>query len=81
MEFLTNSILYSMLQTHRELLRSYGGTDITNKPVKVKKSFHYERILTAMGDVLIQAGTRLKAYSYRKVASQEASAPTFMIML
>ncbi len=81
MEFLTYSMFCTMLETHREILRRYGDTDIASQTIVVKKSHYFERTLTALGEMLIQVGTRLKAYSYRKAVSQEPSAPTFMIML
>ncbi len=81
MEFLTYSMFCTMLETHREILRRYGPTTIASNSIVVKKSHNFERIVTALGEMLIGVGTRLKAYSYRKAASQEASAPTFIIML
>ena len=39
------------------------------------------RILPALGEALIHAGNRLKAYSYHQPTSEEATAPTFLLML
>ncbi len=81
MEFLNFSMLYSMLETHHELLRRYGGSDLASDYIVVKKSHRFEHTATAFGEMLIRLGTWLKEYSCRKAASQEASAPTFIIML
>ncbi len=40
-----------------------------------------ERALSTLGETLIRLGTSLKEHSYHKLTSEEASAPTFLIML
>ena len=81
MEFLTFSMVYTMLQTHHELLRRSRANDIAGQPVCMSKSHYFAQAMTALGETLIRVGTRLKEHSYRRQASEEASAPTFMIML
>lgn len=40
-----------------------------------------ERALSSLGEMLIRLGTNIKEHSYHKLTSEEASAPTFLIML
>ncbi len=80
MEFLTFSMIYTMLQTHQELLRRYPASMASQADV-VKKTHYLERAMTALGELLIRVGTRLKEHSYRRLPSEEASAPNYLIML
>ncbi len=81
MEFLTLSMVYTMLQTHQELLRRSRANDIAVQLVDASESHFFARAMTVLGELLIRLGTWLKQHSYRRLASEEASAPTFMIML
>ncbi len=81
MEFLTFSKVYALLQNHPDLLQQYGASNMANQHVKVKTSHNIERLMAAVGELLIRAGTWLKEHSCRRLASEEASAPTFLIML
>ena len=40
-----------------------------------------ERAIPSFGDMLIRAGMMIKAHSTRRLTSEEASAPSFLIML
>jgi hypothetical protein len=57
--------------TMRQALRQSG---ITNPNVM-------DRSLTWLGDALIRAGTILKGHAYTRLTAEEASAPSFLIML
>ncbi len=39
------------------------------------------RALTSLGDLLIRVGTRLKYRTYTRLTTEEASTPSFLIML
>ncbi len=80
MEFLTFSMIYSMLQTHQELLRRYHANRASQAEL-AEKAHYLERATTALGELLIRVGTRLKEHSYRRLPSEEASAPNYLIML
>ncbi len=81
MEFLTFSMVYALLQTHHDLLQRYGPGNLANQPVLVKQSHNLDRAMAALGEMLIRAGTWLKEHSIRRLTADEASAPTFLIML
>jgi hypothetical protein len=57
---------------------SSSAADMTSG--KLKPSLG-ERILSGLGDALCRFGTKIKKYSRRKLASDEASTPTYLIML
>jgi hypothetical protein len=40
-----------------------------------------DRLATSLGDWLIRVGTRLRDRTYNRLTTEEASAPSFLIML
>ncbi len=77
MDILTDS----MLQINYESMRSRGDSLPQLRSLNAVKPPFTHRTLSAFGDLLCRAGTHLKEYSYKRLNSEEASAPTFLIML
>jgi hypothetical protein len=66
---------------HQEFIRREASLHLALKQSGMANPHLIERVLPALGDALCRLGTRLKEHSYRKLTSEEASAPTYLIML
>ncbi len=77
MDFSNNDVI----QIHQEFIRQETSLHLALKQSGISNPPISKRALAALGEALIRAGTRLKEHSYHKLTSEEASAPTFMIML
>jgi len=69
------------IQIHDEFMLREASLRLALKQSGLVEPQLMERVLSKLGESLIQLGTRLKEHSYRKMTSEEASAPTFLIML
>lgn len=77
MDLLKSDTIY----IHQEFLRRETSLHLALKQSGMVKPPLFDRVLPALGERLIQIGNRMKEHSYRKLTSDEASAPTFLIML
>ena len=77
MDILNNDTVH----IHQELINQEASLHLALKQSGMVNPRLTERILPILGDFLCRLGTRLKEHSYHKLTSEEASAPTFMIML
>jgi hypothetical protein len=66
---------------HQEFIRREASIRLALKQSGLIKPPLLNRVLPVFGDALIRVGNRLKEHSYRQPTSEEASAPTFLIML
>jgi hypothetical protein len=77
MDYLENEIL----QIHQESIRREAYLRQVIRQSGMLLPPFIDRVSTFMGDLLIRLGTRLKERAYTKLTTEEASAPTFLIML
>ena len=70
-----------MIHVHQEFIRRESSIHLALKQSGMINPPIIDRFLPAIGDFLCRVGTRLKEHSYHKLTSEEASAPTFFIML
>lgn len=77
MEILTNDSIH----IHQEFVRREASLRLALKQSGLIDPSIVARILPAVGETLIRIGTRLKEHSFRKLTPEEASTPTFLIML
>ncbi len=77
MDYLVNL----QIQYDLELLRREALQRQILKQAGLIKPPLYDRILTWTGEVLIKIGMKLKEMPERKLITEEASVPTFLIML
>jgi hypothetical protein len=66
---------------HQELIHRETSLHLALKQSGLANPHFAARMLPVLGDALCRIGTKLKEHSYRKLTSEEASAPTYMIML
>lgn len=69
------------IQIHQESIRRETNLWQALKQSGMVNPALIDRALPALGETLIRLGTRLKEHSYHKLTSEEATAPTFLIML
>jgi len=69
------------VQMHQEGIRSEAIIRQALKQSGITNPNLMDRSLTWLGDVLIRAGTILKGHAYTRLTAEEASAPSFLIML
>jgi hypothetical protein len=69
------------IQIHQEVIRRETGLRLALWQSGIVKPGFIDRALPTLGETLIRIGTRLKERSYPKLTSEEASVPTFLIML
>jgi hypothetical protein len=69
------------VQIHQEAIRSEANIRQALMRSGLTKPSMGDRIITWLGDALIRTGTSLKQRSYTRLPAEEASAPTFLIML
>jgi hypothetical protein len=69
------------ISIHQEFIRREASIHLALKQSGLVNPPLLNRVLPALGEVLIRLGNRLKEQSYRQPTSEEATAPTFLIML
>jgi hypothetical protein len=69
------------IRLHQEFIRREANINLALKQSGMVNPTLAERILPALGDFLCRVGTRLKQHSYHRLASEESSAPTYLIIL
>jgi len=72
---------YELMKMHLETIRREADTRLAIKRAGLSVSSLSERVLPFFGEMLIQLGTRLKERAYTRLTTEEASAPSFLIML
>jgi hypothetical protein len=72
---------YEMIEIHQEGIRHEA---YFRKALRQCGKFHQPivaRGFSMLGDTLIRMGTKLKEHAYSRVPAEEASVPTYLIML
>ena len=69
------------IHIHQEFIRREASLRLALKQSGMANPPIFQRVLPSLGEAMIRVGTRLKEHSYHKLTSEEASAPTFLIML
>ena len=69
------------IRIHQESIRRETSLRHALKQSGIANSALIDRALPALGETLIRVGTRLKEHSDHKLTAEEASLPTFLIML
>ncbi len=70
-----------IVSIHQEFIRREASLQLALRQSALSDPTLRERVFTAVGDLLCRAGTTLKHQSRRRLTAEEASAPTFLIML
>jgi len=76
-----DNIVNDAIQIHQESIRRESGLQQALKQSGMVDPALIERAIPALGDALIRVGTRLKDHSFHKLTAEEATVPTFLIML
>ena len=74
-------LINDTIQIHDEHMLREASLRLALKQSGLVEPPLMERTLSTLGETLIRLGTKLKEHSYKKLTSDEASAPTFLIML
>ncbi len=69
------------IQYDLEMLRRETVQKQALKHAGLVQPAFYDRIITEIGEILIHIGMKLKEMPERKLNTEEASVPTFLIML
>jgi len=69
------------VQIHQEGIRREANIRQALRQSGLIKPHIIDRGVTLLGDTLIRMGTRLKEHAYTRVTAEEASVPSFLIML
>jgi hypothetical protein len=69
------------IQIHQEVIRREANFRQTLRQSGIVNPPLMDRGLTLLGNTLIRMGTRLKERAYTRLTAEEASVPTYMIML
>jgi hypothetical protein len=69
------------VQIHQEGIRHEASIRQALKQSGLIEPHIIDRAFTLLGDTLIHMGTRLKEHAYTKITAEEASVPSFLIML
>jgi hypothetical protein len=69
------------IQIHQESIRRETSLRQALRQSGMANPALIDRALPALGETLIRVGTRIKEHSYHKLTAEEASLPTFLIML
>ncbi len=77
MENLENEFIH----IHQETIRREALNTRVLKQSGIIAPHSVDRALTSLGDLLIRVGTRLKYRTYTRLITEEASTPSFLIML
>lgn len=72
---------YDTIQIHYEFIRRETSLHLLLEQSGMVRPSITDRVMAKLGEALVRLGTRLKEQSYHKLSAEEASAPTFMIML
>ena len=70
-----------LIQIHQEVIRREVNIRQALRRSGMATPHMIDRGLTLLGDSLIRLGTRLKDRTYPRLATEEASAPTYLITL
>ncbi len=70
-----------MINIHQEFIHREASLHLALKQSGLIEPPLVKRFLPALGDAMCRIGTRLKEGSGHKLSAEEASAPTYMIML
>ena len=70
-----------LIQIHQEVICREASLRQALRQSGMVNPTLIERALPAFGETLIRVGTWLKEHSYHQLTSEEASVPTFFIML
>ena len=70
-----------LIQIHQEVIRREVNIRQALRQSGMATPHMIDRGLTLLGDSLIRLGTRLKDRTYPRLATEEASAPTYLITL
>jgi hypothetical protein len=68
-------------EIHQEFIRREASIRLALKQSGLINPPLLNRALPSFGEILIRLGNRLKEHSYHQLSSEEATAPTFLIML
>ena len=77
MELLNNDTI----KLHDESMLREASLHLALKQSGLANPALLDRALAALGETLIRVGNQLKEHAYQKMTADEASAPTFLIML
>ena len=69
------------LQVHQEEIRREARLRLALRQAGLIQKRTIDRGFTMLGDLLIRMGTRLKEHAYSGIPTEEASAPSYLIML
>jgi hypothetical protein len=69
------------IQIHQEVIRREASLRQAFRQSGLVNPALIDRASTALGETLIRIGTRLKDHSYPRLTAEDASVPTFLIML
>ncbi len=70
-----------IIRMHQEEIRREACIQRAIRQSGLARPSLISRVLPALGDVMIRMGTRLKQHAYPAMKADEASVPTFLIML
>jgi hypothetical protein len=70
-----------MIHIHQEFIQREASLHLALEQSGLLEPPLFRRFLPALGDAMCRIGTHLKEGSGRKLSADEASAPTYMIML
>jgi len=77
MENLEHEFVY----IHQELIKREALTSQALRQLHAELPPFIDRASTSMGDLLIRIGTRLKDRTHTKMTTEDASSPSYLIML
>jgi hypothetical protein len=69
------------VQIHQEQIRCEANVRQALRQSGMIKPHLLDRGYTLLGDTFIRMGIRLKEHAYTRVTAEEATVPTFLIML
>jgi hypothetical protein len=69
------------VQMHQERIQQEANIRQILRQSGMLKPHLIDRGFTLLGDTLIHMGIRLKEHAYTRVTAEEATAPSFLIML
>jgi hypothetical protein len=71
---------HEMIKIHQEFIRRESGSRLVLKQAGITRPPLADRVIPAIGELLCRVGSRMKERAV-KPAAEEASAPTYLIML
>ncbi len=69
------------IQIHQEFIRREARIHLALQQSGIANPSIRQRVLFTTGELLCRVGSRLKEHSTRRLTAEDASAPTFLIML